>query len=158
MFTRTFFYWNDLQKYWLFLLNHSVYVRISHYFRCKLKSSQHGFIKLKSATKNLQTYLVLMSPSDSSHSQVDFTHLELRCAFDLEPHSFLPHKVCVCVCVSGFSDGYVNRSRRYRTSRQATVYVLGILTSHFEACECHTRTRSENPCLSCTSWYNLHLA
>jgi len=36
-----------------------------------LKSSQRGFIKLKSATNNLVTYLVLISPSDSSHSQID---------------------------------------------------------------------------------------
>jgi len=69
-----------------------------------------------------------MSPSYCSHSQVDATHSELRCAFDLEPHSILQHKVRV----SGLSDGYVNRSRRYLTSRQATVYVLEILTSHFE--------------------------
>jgi len=59
-----------------------------------------------------------MSLSDSSHCQVDVTHFELRCAFDLEPHSVLPHKVCV----SGFSDGYVISSRRYLTSWQVTVY------------------------------------
>jgi hypothetical protein len=71
-----------------------------------------------------------MSPSYCSHSQVDATHNERRGAFDLEPHYILLHKVCV----SGLSDGYVNRSRRYITNRQATVrvYVLGILTSHFE--------------------------
>ena len=108
-------------------VKHPVYVRISHYFRCKFKSSQHGFIKLKSTTNNLVTYLDL-SPLDSSHSHVDATHFELRCAFDLEPHSVLPYKVCV----SGFSDGYVNRSRTYLTSRQAAVYVLRTLKSHFE--------------------------
>lgn len=85
-------------------------------------------MKLKSTTNNLVTFLVLISPSDSSHSQVDATHFELRCAFDLDPHSILLHKVCL----SGLSDGYVNRSRNYLTSRQATVYVLGILTSIFE--------------------------
>lgn len=37
-----------------------------------------------------------MSPSESSHSQVDATQFELRFAFDLDPHSVLPLK-CVCL-------------------------------------------------------------
>jgi hypothetical protein len=57
-------------------------------------------MKLKSTTENLVSFLALMSPSDSSHTQVDVTHVGLRCTFDLELHSIILHKACV----SGLSD------------------------------------------------------
>jgi hypothetical protein len=77
---------------------------MSHYFKHKLHPSQHGFLKFKSTTTNLVTYLDFISPLFSSQGQVDFIYPDLSSAFDLVSHPILLNKLCAY----GLSDGYVN--------------------------------------------------
>jgi hypothetical protein len=77
---------------------------MSHYFKHKLNSIQHGFSKAKSTTANLVTYLDFISPPAGSQRQVGCIYFDLSSAFDLVSHTILLH----ILRAHGLSVGYVN--------------------------------------------------
>jgi hypothetical protein len=101
---------------------------MSHYFTHKLHPNQHGFLKRKSTTTNLVTYLDFISSLVSSQRQVDSIYFDLSSAFDLVPHPALLNKRCAY----GLSDGYVNWFRCYLTNRQSSVRVSDTSSLPFE--------------------------
>jgi hypothetical protein len=98
----------------------AIHGHMSHYFKHKLHPSQHGFLKFKSTTTNLVTYVDFISPLVSFQRQVDSIYLDLSSAFDLVPHPILLQKLCAY----RLSDGYVNWVCSYLTNRQSSVRIL----------------------------------
>jgi hypothetical protein len=91
---------NNCSKVFDFVVNSLM----SPYFTSKLNPNQHGFVKMKSTTTNLVTYLDFISPSVSSKHQVDSVYFDFSSAFDFVPHSIFLHKLYVY----GLSDSHVN--------------------------------------------------
>jgi hypothetical protein len=104
------------------------YTITSHHFTHKLHPSQHGFLKHKSTTINLVTYLDFISPLVSSQQQVDSIYFDLSSAFDLVQHPVLLNKLCEY----GLSDGYINWFRSYLTNRQSSVRISDTSSLPFE--------------------------
>jgi hypothetical protein len=105
----------------------AIHDHMSHYFKHKLHPSQHGFLKYKSTTTTLATYLDFISPLVSSQRQVDSIYFDLSSAFDLVPHPRL-----LKLCAYGLSDGYVNRFCSYLTNRQSSVRISDTSSLPFE--------------------------
>jgi hypothetical protein len=70
---------NNFSKVFEFVIHDHV----SHYLQSKRNCCQHGFIKSRSTTSNLVTYLDYITPSVSSQLQVDAIHFDFSSAFDL---------------------------------------------------------------------------
>jgi hypothetical protein len=111
---------NNFSKFFEFV----VHSHMSHYFSSKLDPNQHDFVKTKSTTTNLMTYLDFISPFVFSE-QVDSVYFDFSSAFDLVPHSVLLHKLCAY----SLSDSYVNWFRSYLTDRYSSVRISGALSS-----------------------------
>jgi hypothetical protein len=107
---------NNFSKVFEFLMHN----HMSHYFKHKLNPSQPVFLKYKSTTTDLVTYLDFLLPLVSSQRQLDSIHFDLSSAFDLVSHPILLHKLCA----HGLSDGYVKWSPSYLTNRQSSVLIL----------------------------------
>jgi hypothetical protein len=102
---------------------------VSYFFKSKLSSSQHGFIKSKSTFTNLVTFLDFVTPLVCSQGQTDTIYFGFSNAFDILPHSLLLHKLSYY----GLSCGYLNWFLSYLTKRQSSVRFSGILSSPFVA-------------------------
>jgi hypothetical protein len=98
----------------------AIHGHMSHYSKHKINLSQHGFLKFKSTTTNLVTYLDFISPLVISQRQVDSIYFDLSSAFDLVPHPIILQKLCAY----GHSDGKVNWLFIYLINRQSSVRVL----------------------------------
>jgi hypothetical protein len=70
-----------------------IHEHLSHYLKLKLNPCQHGFTKHKSTTTNLVAFLDFITPLVRSQRQVDSIYFDLTSAFDLLPHTLLPHKL-----------------------------------------------------------------
>jgi hypothetical protein len=102
-----------------------VHSQMSHYFTSKLNPNQHDFVKMKSTTTNLVTYLDFISPLVSSQRQVDSIYYDFSSALEFFPHSVLLHKLCAY----GLSDSHVNWFRIYLTDLCSSVRILGAFSS-----------------------------
>jgi hypothetical protein len=60
---------------------------VSHYLKSKINPYQHGFSKIKSASKNVVTLVDFVTPLVRSQGQADAIYFDLSNAFDLVPHS-----------------------------------------------------------------------
>jgi hypothetical protein len=100
---------------------------MSHYFTSKLNPNQHGFVKMKSTSTNLKTYLDFISPLVSSQRQVDSIYFDFSNAFDFVLHSILLYKLCAY----GLSESYLNWFRSYFTDRYSSARILGAFSSAF---------------------------
>jgi hypothetical protein len=87
------------------------------FFKSKLNSSQHGFIKSKSTTTNLVTFLDFGTALVCSQGQVDSVYFDFSNAFDIFPHALLLHKRNNY----GLSSGYINWFHSYLTDRESCV-------------------------------------
>jgi hypothetical protein len=70
-----------------------IHDQLFFYFKFKLHPSQHGFIKLKSTTTNLLTFLNSITVPISSQRQADSVYFELIQAFDKVPHILSLYKL-----------------------------------------------------------------
>jgi hypothetical protein len=80
---------NNFSKVFEFVL-HS---QMSHYFTSKLNPNQHGFLKMKSTTTNLVTYLDFISPLVFYQRQVDSIYFDFSSAFEFFLHFILLYKL-----------------------------------------------------------------
>jgi hypothetical protein len=85
----------------------------SHYFKTKLNFSQHGFIRIKSTTMNLDISFNTIICDMCSQGQFDFICFYLSSAFGLVLHSSLLDKLSSY----GLSVVYVNWVCSYLTNR-----------------------------------------
>jgi hypothetical protein len=97
-----------------------IYDHVSHYFQSKLNCCQHGFIKSRSTTSNLVTYLDYITPLVSSQRHVDAIYFDFSSAFDLVSHTLLLGKLSSF----GLTSAYVSWFRSYLTDRFSCVKVL----------------------------------
>jgi hypothetical protein len=94
-----------------------VHDHLSFYFKFKLHSNQHGFVKSKSTVTNLVTYLNDVLPSVCSQGQFDYVYFDLGLAFDKVPHTLLLDKLNNF----GLSSFYINWFQRYLSNRSSFV-------------------------------------
>ena len=101
-----------------------VHEHLSFYFKEKLNSAQHGFIKSKSVVTNLVTYLNYVAPCVGSQGQCDSVYFDLSNAFDLVPHNLLISKLnCY-----GLSQNYIKWFRSYLSNRTFRVRLSSFLS------------------------------
>jgi hypothetical protein len=98
---------NNLSKVFEFVISDHV----SYYLQSKLNCCQHGFIKSRSTTSSLVTYLDYITPLVSSQRQVDAIYFDFSSAFDLVSHTLLLGKLSSF----GLTSAYVSWFRSYLT-------------------------------------------
>jgi hypothetical protein len=102
---------------------------VSYFFKSKLISSQHGFIKSKSTVTNLVTFLDFTTPRACSQGQIDSIYFDFSNAFDILPHSLLLHKLNNY----GLSRGYLNWFLSYLTDVTFFLVYFRLLSSRCRA-------------------------
>jgi hypothetical protein len=70
-----------------------IHDHVSHYFKRKLNTCQHGFTKSKSAVTNSVTYLDFVTPLVCSERQVDAVYFDLSSVLGLVTYALLLHKL-----------------------------------------------------------------
>jgi hypothetical protein len=105
----------------------TIHDHVSYFFKSKLNSSQHGFIKSKSTVTNSVTFPDFVTPLFCSQGQTDSIYFDFSNAFDILPHSLLLHKLNNY----GLSRGFLNWFLSYLTNRQSSVRFSDILSSPF---------------------------
>jgi hypothetical protein len=106
-----------------------VYDHVSYYGQSGLNCCQHGFIKSRSTTSNLVTFLDYITPLVSSQSQVDAIYFDFSSAFDLVSHTLLLGKLSSF----GLTSAYVRWFRSYLTDRFSYVKISGIFRRILES-------------------------
>ncbi|PNF19791.1 hypothetical protein B7P43_G14658 [Cryptotermes secundus] len=114
---------NNFSKVFEFIIHDHIY----QFFKSKLSPFQHGFIKSKSTTTNLVTFLDFVSPLVCTQGQVDSIYFDFSNAFDTVSHTLLLYKLNNY----GLSSGYVNWLRSYLTDRESCVRFLGLFSTPF---------------------------
>lgn len=104
-----------------------IHKHISFYINNKINSSQHGFIKSKSTTTNLISYLNVIVPVIESQGQTDSIYFDFSKAFDLVPHNILLTKMGNF----GLTNGYLSWLKNYLANRQSRVKVDNSLSDPF---------------------------
>lgn len=86
---------------------------ISFHVSTLLSSHQHGFLKGRSTTSNLVSFLQYAAPSVLNQKQLDTVYFDLSRAFDVVSHDLLLHKLCNF----GLTPSYVKIFRSYLENR-----------------------------------------
>jgi hypothetical protein len=114
---------NNFSKVFEFVIHYHVL----YYLQSKLNCCQHGFIKFRSTTSNLVTYLDYITPLVSSQLQVDAIYFDFSSAFDLVSHTLLLRKLSSF----GLTSAYVSWFCSYLTDKFSFVKISGIFSAPF---------------------------
>jgi hypothetical protein len=102
---------NDFSRVFEFIIHDHICL---FFFKSKLNSCQHGFIKSKSTITNFVTFLDFVTPLVRSQGQVDSIYFAFSNAFGILPHALLLHKLK--------NSGYINWCHSYLTDSRVYVF------------------------------------
>lgn len=99
---------------------------ISFHIKPLISPHQHGFLKGRSTSSNLVSFLEYAAPSVLSQRQLDTVYFDLSRAFDVVPHQLLLKKLKKF----GLSPSYVNFFQNYLCGRTFRVKIGNFLSSN----------------------------